>query len=60
MFGPVLGDPGTDDGIQHTPLVAGGGILLAVAAGSARNAWAVSQSVNNTTVILRWNGTAWR
>jgi hypothetical protein len=38
-----------------------GGELFGVAATSARNAWAVGQAVDSgKTVILHWNGTAWK
>jgi hypothetical protein len=31
-----------------------------VAATSARNAWAVGSVAFNKTLIIRWNGTAWK
>jgi hypothetical protein len=38
-----------------------GGQLFGVAATSARNAWAVGQAtVSGKTIILHWDGTAWR
>src|SRR5215472_4972187 len=38
-----------------------GGELFGVAATSARNAWAVGQDVDHgKTIILHWNGTAWK
>ena len=36
------------------------GQLFGVAATSASNAWAVGQTINGATIILRWNGTAWK
>jgi hypothetical protein len=37
------------------------GQLFGVTATSARNAWAVGQDTDNgNTIILRWNGTAWK
>jgi hypothetical protein len=43
------------------PVSLPGGQLFGVAATSASNAWAVGQDVGNgKTVILRWNGTAWK
>jgi len=36
------------------------GVLYAVAANSATNAWAVGQARGGGTLIARWNGTAWR
>jgi hypothetical protein len=39
----------------------GGGVFLnGVAAISAHNAWAVGSVVDNTTLILHWNGTTWK
>jgi len=35
-------------------------ILHGVTATSARNAWAVGLTVAEKTLILRWNGTAWK
>ena len=48
-----------------SPTPAGGAILLAVAATSGRNAWAVGQTgtystPNPRTVDLHWNGSIWR
>ena len=49
-----------------SPTAPGGAILVGVAATSARNAWAVgfapthSASTPFRSVILEWNGTAWR
>lgn len=38
-----------------------GGQLFGVAATSASNAWAVGQAVGNgKTIVLHWNGTAWK
>jgi alpha-tubulin suppressor-like RCC1 family protein len=50
-----------------SPALAAGGVLYAVTATSARNAWAVgcsgdcySNSARIKTLILHWNGTAWK
>jgi hypothetical protein len=43
-----------------SPTPAGGGVLFAVAAASARNAWAVGYAGRGQkTLILHWDGTAW-
>jgi hypothetical protein len=47
--------------VQTPPVSLPGGQLFGVAATSASNAWAVGQDAGNgKTVILRWNGTAWK
>jgi hypothetical protein len=44
-----------------SPSPAGGSLLAAVAATSARNAWAVGYTrVSGKTLILHWNGTIWK
>jgi len=56
---------GTRWRIVPSPTPAHGGALYGVAAASARSAWAVGQtrgsfSTRPRTLILRWNGAAWR
>ncbi len=44
-----------------SPSPAGNSVLTAVAATSARRAWAVGYTRDsNATLIVRWNGTAWK
>jgi hypothetical protein len=46
---------------SSTPNPPGGGLFAGVAATSASNAWAVGQtdSADQQTLIVHWNGAAW-
>jgi hypothetical protein len=64
---PILIEHWNGSAWQRTPVtgVASGGSLLGVAATSARNAWAVGEAGDpdngyTSTLILHWNGTAWK
>jgi hypothetical protein len=48
------GSPGLADSFTHS------GDFSGVAATSASNAWAVGTGINGKTLIVHWNGTAWK
>jgi hypothetical protein len=51
---------GTDWKRVSSPSPSSGGFLYSVVVASAHTAWAVGYNGLSSSLILRWNGTAWK